>query len=116
MLMHETMVAQNLLEAILAEAAKQKGRPVGAVVSCGVLNALNNEALCFAFEAIAKGTRCEGVKLEVEQKPMQGRCENCKENFSFDFNEPRCPRCKGEKFELMPDAPIILESIEFEGG
>jgi hydrogenase nickel incorporation protein HypA/HybF len=114
MLMHETMVAENLLEAILAEAEKQKTRPIGAVVSCGKLNALSEEVLCFAFEAIAKGTNCEEVKLNVEHKPIQGKCRNCKQSFDLDPNSPRCPNCSSEQFDLMPDAPIILESIEFE--
>ncbi|MHC4338387.1 MAG: hydrogenase/urease maturation nickel metallochaperone HypA, partial [Planctomycetota bacterium] len=64
--MHETMVAESLLAAISAEAAKQNAKPLGAKISCGMLNALNDEILCFAFEAIAKGTACEGLKLEVE--------------------------------------------------
>jgi Zn finger protein HypA/HybF involved in hydrogenase expression len=73
MLMHETMVAQSLLVAISDEAAKHNAKPVGAKISCGELSVINDEALCFAFEAVAKGTLCEGVKLEIEHKPMRGQ-------------------------------------------
>lgn len=112
--MHETMVAENLLATISAETAKQKARPVSAKISCGLLNAVNDEVLCFAFEAIVKGTACEGMKLEIEHKPMQGRCKNCEQNFEIELCHPKCPKCNSEDFELLPDAPLVLETIEFE--
>jgi hydrogenase nickel incorporation protein HypA/HybF len=114
MLMHETVVAQSLLETILAEAKKQNAKPVSARVSCGILNAINDEVLRFAMEAIAKGTVCEGLKLEIEHKPMQGRCKNCYEVFDIDFHRPGCTKCGGEDFELLPDAPLVLEEIELQ--
>lgn len=112
--MHEAMVAQNLLAAILEEAAKHNARPVAAKISYGKLYAINDEALCFAFEAIAKGTPCEGVKLQTEHKPIQGQCKSCNQRFDVELSSPRCPKCGGEDFELLPDAPLVLEEIEFQ--
>jgi hydrogenase nickel incorporation protein HypA/HybF len=113
MLMHEMMVAESLLAAISDEAAKRNVKPIGAKVSCGRLYAINDEALCFAFEAIAKGTACEGLKLEIEHKPIQGRCIKCDETFSVDLSGPKCSKCGSDDFELLPDAPLLLEEIEF---
>jgi len=112
--MHEVMAAQSLLSAILAEAAKQNAKPVSARISCGTLNALNDDSLMFAFEVIAKGTSCEGLKLEIEHKRIQGRCKNCGESFDIEFSNPCCPKCNIAEFDLMPDAPLMLEEIEFE--
>ena len=112
--MHETMVAQGLLATISAETEKQNAKPIAAKISCGMLNAINDEVLGFAFEAIAEGTTCEGVKLKVEHKPIQGRCKNCKQNFDVEFSCPRCPECNSDQFDLLPDAPLVLEEIEFE--
>ena len=113
--MHETMVAQSLLATICSEAEKQNAKPVIARISCGQLNAINDEVLCFAFEAISKGTACEGMKLEVEHKPIQGRCRNCKQSFDVELSRPSCTKCGSEDFELLPDAPLVLETVEFEG-
>jgi hydrogenase nickel incorporation protein HypA/HybF len=113
MLMHEMVVAENLLAAISEEAAKRKVKPIGAKISCGKLYAINDEALRFAFEAIAKGTVCEGLKLQIEHKPIQGRCKKCGETFNAGFNGQGCPECGSEDFELLPDAPLLLEEIEF---
>jgi hydrogenase nickel incorporation protein HypA/HybF len=114
MLMHEMMVAESLLATISAEAAKQNAKPANARISCGTLNAINDEVLCFAFEAIAKGTPCEDMKLKIEHKPMQGRCKRCNESFDIELSNPGCPKCNGEDFELLPDAPLLLEEIELE--
>jgi len=114
MLMHETMVAQSLIEIIADEAAKNNAKPVSAKISCGTLNPVNDEVLIFAFEAIAKDTPCEGVKLQVEHKPLQARCKNCDRNFDVEPSRPECPKCGGNDFELQPDAPLILEEIEFQ--
>ncbi len=111
--MHEAMVAQNLLAAITEGAAKHNAKPVAAKISCGKLYAINDEALCFAFEAIAKGTPCEGVKLEIEHKPVQGQCKNCNLLFDVDLYSPRCPKCSSDDFRLLPDASLVLEEIEF---
>jgi len=112
--MHEMMIAENLLNAISDEAAKRDLKPVGAKISCGRLYAINDEALCFAFEAISRGTPGEGLKLQIEHKPLQGLCMNCNQNFDIEISQPRCPMCNSEDFKLLPDAPLILEEIEFQ--
>lgn len=112
--MHETMVAESLLTTISTESKKQNAKPVWAKISCGMLNAINDEVLRFAFEAIAKGTPCEGMKLEIEHKPIQGKCRNCGEIFSFELCRPKCPKCESKEFDLFPDAPLMLEKIELE--
>jgi len=112
--MHEMMVAESLLTTISYEAAKRNAKPISAKISCGTLNPINDEALCFAFEAITKGTSCEGMKLEIEHKPIQGLCKNCNQDFDVEFSCPRCPKCSSEDFELLADAPLLLEEIELQ--
>ena len=112
--MHEMSVAESLLTIISDEAAKHNARPICARISCGTLNPINDEVLSFAFDAITKGTSYEGIKLQVEHKPIQGRCRNCNEKFDIDFSSPECPKCAGEDFVLMADAPLIIEEIELQ--
>ncbi len=112
--MHETVVAQNLLETILHECSQQEGKPVSAKISCGQLNAINDDALTFAFEVLAQGTPCEGMTLQIEHKPTQARCKACGQVYTIELAELRCPHCGQENFELLPDAPLLLEEIAFE--
>jgi len=112
--MHETMVAQSLMTIILEEAEKQRAKPVSAKISCGTLNPVNDEVLRFAFEAVAKDTSCEGVELHIEHKPIRARCNNCGREFDVELSDPACPACETGTFELLPDAPLIIEEISFQ--
>jgi len=112
--MHEMTVAQSLIQIICDEAAKHDAKPVGAKISCGALNPVNDEALRFAFEAIGKDTLCEGLKIQIEHKAIKARCKDCDEEFDVDLSHPACVKCGGESFKLLPDAPLLLEEIDFE--
>jgi len=112
--MHETMVAQSLMEIIAEQAKMNNAKPLTAKISCGTLNPVNDEVLRFAFEAITKDTPYEGVTLKIEHKPIKGRCKNCDKGFDIDLSNPECPKCGGDDFELQPDAPLLLEEIEFQ--
>lgn len=112
--MHEMMVAQSILSTISAEATKLSVKPISAKISCGQLNPINDEVLNFAFEVAAKGTVCERMKLEVVHIPLKATCKRCGKKFDFDIYSPACGNCESEDFEIGPDAPLLLEEIEFE--
>jgi hydrogenase nickel incorporation protein HypA/HybF len=112
--MHELSVAQSVLETILEQAKKISARPIRAIISCGQFNVLNDEAVQFAFEAISEGTLCHGMRLEIKHIPLRAKCRSCGELFAFDIYSPNCPKCKTENFDFEPDAPLLLEEIEFE--
>lgn len=114
--MHEMTVAQNLLDMIKDEAIKRNGKPVKAKISCGILNCVNDETLTFAFNALAKDTVCEGITLEVEHKPISGHCRSCDTTSEVKYFSPKCSKCNNEDIELFPDAPLVLDEIEFLDG
>lgn len=113
--MHEMAVAESVLHTIL-EHARQLGdaRPVSARISCGQFNALNDEAMQFAFETIAEGTPCQGMRLEIRHIPLQAACTQCGTTFAFDVYHPACTSCRSAEYAFEPDAPLLLEDIEFE--
>jgi len=112
--MHEAMVAENIIESILSQVSKRKGRVICVVMSCGQMNALNDEAMEFAFNAAAEGTICKGAKLKVKHIPLKAICRNCSKKFNYNLYEPQCPKCGKNDFEIGEDAPLLLEEIEFE--
>jgi hydrogenase nickel incorporation protein HypA/HybF len=112
--MHETAIAQGIFDAIETEAKKQKATPLSAKITCGFLNAVNDEVLQFAFDAICKGTICQETKLDIEHKPLRGKCKKCGEQFCVDISKALCSGCGCESFVLLPDEPIMLQEIEFD--
>lgn len=112
--MHEATIAQGLFDAIEKETKKQKAKPLSATITCGLLNAVNDEVLQFAFKAIAKDTICETMKLNIDHKPLQGQCGKCDTQFDVDISKPLCPSCGSDSFELLPGESIMLQEIEFD--
>jgi hydrogenase nickel incorporation protein HypA/HybF len=114
MLMHESAIAQSLLTQIENIAKEQNAKPVAAKISCGQLNAVNDEVLDFAFDIIAKGTLCEGMKLKIEHKALPAKCNCCNQEFALILKNPRCSKCGSDDFEMLSDAPLMLEQVEFQ--
>lgn len=112
--MHEMSVAQGIIDAILEQAKQVNAKLIRALISCGQFNALNDEAMQFAFEAMSEGTQCQGMRLEIKHIPLRAKCQDCGEVFIFDIYSAACPKCKTEHFTFEPDAPLLLEEIEFE--
>jgi len=112
--MHETAVAQSIVETILAEAERVGRRPIAARISCGQFNALNDEVMRFAFEVAAQDTPARGMRLEIRHVPLQARCERCGRTFAFDVYTAVCGHCGAAEFSFLPDAPLLLEEIEFK--
>jgi len=110
---HEATVAQSLLQVILTHSAEQKARPVRGIISCGQLNTIHPEVFELAFTALAEGTVCEGMRFEINQKPFRAECQDCHHVFPVAFATASCPQCSSERFTLLPDAPMLLETIEF---
>lgn len=112
--MHETAVAESILKTIIENAERVKARPTRALVSCGQFNTLNDEIMTFAFETAAAGTICEGMTLQIKHIPLRATCNQCGVSFEFDVYKPHCPQCEQDKYDFLPDAPLLLETIEFE--
>ncbi len=112
--MHETAVAESILQTILEQADKVHAAPTLAVISCGQFNALNDEVMRFAFDSAAAGTVCEGMQLQIKHIPLRATCKKCQTTFVFDIYKPACSRCDSAEFAFEPDAPLLLETIEFE--
>ncbi len=112
--MHEAAVAESLLQSIIAATANHIGRVVKVVISCGQINAINDEAMRFAFEAITEETICQGATLEIKHIPLTSQCRRCRLEFNFDFYSPHCPDCGSTDINIDADVPLLLEEIEFE--
>jgi len=112
--MHETAVAESILRTILEHAEKVDSKPVSATISCGQFNALNDEVMQFAFETAAADTICRHMKLTIKHIPLRATCRQCKTTFEFDMYHPACKQCDSIEFDFEPDAPLLLEEIEFE--
>jgi hydrogenase nickel incorporation protein HypA/HybF len=73
------------------------GRRVTAVfLQVGHLRQVVPASLAFYFEHVARGTVCEGARLEQELVPARLRCR-CGHQWEVDGIDFRCAACGGER-------------------
>lgn len=110
--MHEL----SLSSAIIATAEKHAaGRRVGLVtLRVGRLRQVVPETLEFYFEFVAKGTACEGARLEQEVVDARLRCTPCGTEWDIEVPAFRCPTCGGADVAVASGNEFEVESIEIE--
>ena len=110
--MHEL----SLSSAIIATAAKHAGGRRVAVVSLrvGRLRQVVPQTLEFYFEFVARGTVCEGARLDQELLEARLRCDPCEAEWEIDSPAFRCPSCGGNEVSIVGGNEFQVESIEVE--
>ena len=65
--MHSLVMAENILQAALAEAEKYNGKRIEAIcIRLDERDFVQAESLQFCLEAMAKGTTAEDAQIEIE--------------------------------------------------
>jgi hydrogenase nickel incorporation protein HypA/HybF len=110
--MHEL----SLSSAIVNTAVKHAGGRRVTVVSLrvGRLRQVVPDTLEFYFEFVARGTPCEGARLEQEVIDARLRCRPCALEWEIEIPAFRCPTCGGCDVEIATGNEFEVESIEVE--
>jgi hydrogenase nickel incorporation protein HypA/HybF len=111
--MHEL----SLSSAIVNTVAKHAGdrRVVVVNLRVGALRQVIPDTLEFYFEFVARGTACEGARLEQELIEARLRCEECGHEWSIEIPAFRCPHCAGSRVAVASGNEFEVESIDVEG-
>jgi hydrogenase nickel incorporation protein HypA/HybF len=106
----------SLSSAIIATAAKYAdGRRVAVVsLRVGRLRQVVPQTLEFYFEFVARGTVCEGARLDQEVLEARLRCDACGEEWEIEIPAFRCPGCGGSGVTIVSGNEFEVESIEVE--
>jgi hydrogenase nickel incorporation protein HypA/HybF len=109
--MHELSLSGAIVDTVVKHAA---GRQVSLVsLRVGQLRQVVPDTLEFYFGFVARGTVCEGARLEQELVPAALSCAPCSLAWSIDVPDFRCPSCGGAA-ELSAGNEFEVESIEVE--
>jgi hydrogenase nickel incorporation protein HypA/HybF len=102
--------------AVLNTAVKHAdGRRVSLVsLRVGRLRQVVPDTLAFYFEFLARGTVCEGARLELETVEATLRCAECEREWSIEIPAFRCPSCGGAEVTVSSGNEFEVESIEVE--
>ena len=110
--MHELSLSRAVLNTVVKHAG---GRPVTLVsLRVGRLRQVVPDTLEFYFEFVARGTICEGARLEQEIVEARLRCEACRRMWAIEIPAFRCPTCGGAEVVIARGNEFEVESIEVE--
>ena len=113
--MHELGIANSVLQAVQAEAARHPGAvPVKVALRIGELAGVDPDALSFSFEALVAGSRWNRLELEIQIKPREHRCPACGITFRVADDNFACPVCGAYRTEYAGGDELELAYLELE--
>lgn len=109
--MHEFAIASGVIEVATAHC---DGRRVTLVnLRIGALRQVVPGTLATAFEVAARGTPCEGARLDQELVPALLHCPMCSHQWTPQEPDFRCFACHGPAV-VAAGRELEVESIEVE--
>ena len=110
--MHELLLSSAIVNTVVKHAA---GWFVFVVsLRVGHLRQVVLDFLEFYFEFVARGTVCEGARLEQELVGAVLRCDACAAGWEMDLPFFRCPECGSGEVTVDSGNEFEVESIEVE--
>jgi hydrogenase nickel incorporation protein HypA/HybF len=115
--MHETVIAQQVVRAVLAEMDARGASACKTIdIDLGQLEGLEPQELQAAFDLEAAGTPLDGAVLQVSVVPPTAVCPSCKEAKPFELPSGRghdlpnalCPDC-GSALELRGGRGFVVQ-------
>jgi hydrogenase nickel incorporation protein HypA/HybF len=108
--LHELSLSSAIVNTVVKHA---EGRRVTLVsLRVGRLRQVVPDTLEFYFEFVARGTVCEGARLEQQVTDARLRCNPCAREWEIEIPAFRCPTCGGSDVEIASGDEFQVESIE----
>jgi len=109
---HELSLSGAVLNTVVKHAGER--RVVLVSLRVGRLRQVVPDTLEFYFELVARGTVCEGARLEQEIVEASLRCDACESSWEIEVPAFRCPTCGGAEVTVASGNELEVESIEVE--
>lgn len=113
--MHEMALAQGILDVALSNACQHGAVRIGRIkLLVGEMTHVEPESLKFCFAALSAGTIAERATVDIEVKPLRGRCRQCNSEFSVAGFYFVCPECQSSSVEIISGRELTVEHLEVE--
>jgi hydrogenase nickel incorporation protein HypA/HybF len=109
---HELSLSGAVLNTVVKHAGERRVSLVSLRV--GRLRQVVPDTLDFYFGFVARGTVCEGARLEQEIVEARLRCDACEREWPIEIPAFRCPTCGGSEVVVASGNEFEVESIEVE--
>lgn len=112
--MHEASIAVSLLEIVSGQCRKSGYSRIESIhLKIGRASAIMTDALIFAFDAMKEGSLAEEAVLQIEEVPLSGHCDDCKNTFTTEQEYIlSCPCCGGSSFHMTAGRELDVIDME----
>lgn len=112
--MHELSLAESLIEQVERAVEAAEADHVTALhLHIGALAGVDPDALRFAFDVAARGTRLDGASLDITLLPVVIHCPACDAGVVLpDIQHFRCPRCGTPSMDVRQGREVMIETVE----
>ncbi len=112
--MHELSLCRALIEQVSALAAQHQARGVSVIrLRIGPLAGVEIGLLRSAFPHSSRGSLAASAVLEIEQTPLQVRCETCGGVSEVSLNQLHCRHCGDWRTQLIGGDELLLQAVDF---
>ena len=113
--MHEQSIVQSILALALKNAEKANARRiVGINLVVGDYTGVQEDAVNFYFGFLSKNTIAGGAKINYTRIPGQLRCRDCDILFPLQKQDYQCPKCDGNRIEIVGGRELYIENMDVE--
>jgi hydrogenase nickel incorporation protein HypA/HybF len=108
-------IARNIVNIAVAAAEEEDAKRIARVnVVAGELRGIVPSQLIFCFGLLAENTIAGGAYLDLEIKPVTGKCKKCQYTFMVEDYRYVCPKCQGGDVQTISGTELRVKDIEVE--
>ncbi|WP_432698428.1 hydrogenase maturation nickel metallochaperone HypA [Marinobacterium sp. YM272] len=113
--MHEMSIAEGVIELLEEQARSQHFSRVRHVwLEIGPLAVVEQDALRFCFDAVARHTLAEGAVLDIIELPGEARCLGCDSRVPITQRYDSCPNCGSYRLQVTRGDELRIKELEVE--
>ena len=113
--MHETSIAQNILEIAIAEAKKHNASKINSIgVRVGKMSAIDEASLKFAFDALKADTIAANASMNYESVALMGKCLDCNYEAELEGYFVQCPKCSSSRVKILSGNELDISYIDID--
>jgi hydrogenase nickel incorporation protein HypA/HybF len=113
--MHEQSIVESLLALALKNAEKADARKIVSIdLVVGDYTGVMEDAVSFYFGFLSKDTIAAGASIRYAHVSGQLRCRDCDLLFPLQKRNYVCPKCEGQRVEIVGGRELYIESMEVE--
>ena len=114
-IVHEQSIVEGILRIALESAENAKAGKIHKInVVVGELSGAVDESMNFYFAFLRENTLAAEAELAFTHRPAVLHCLNCKTDFTPKEMEYVCPKCGGNRVDIIGGRELFVESIEAE--